>query len=400
MYREMGHVGGTLFTSGALLVGVDLLTFSGDYTARGWVVAVMVAALAAGLFYFWSAERLPLPVWAFAVGTSVGAVLVTVLVVAGGPARTATFGVLYVFVSTYGFYYYGPAISWWLVGLNGIGFGFALAYHDVPGATSQWCMIVGTAAIAGGLSGSLSQRVRDLLAAEQATVEQLHERDGWKTTFLQAVAHDLRSPLVAVIGLVRTVHDHPDALTQEQQQTLLARATASGERLEQLIDDLLDVERIAAGVVTPDRRPTRLDDLVTDTLDGLELGDRQVELDLAPVVAAVEPAKIERVVTNLVHNAVRHTDEDTTVWVRVREVGPDAVVTVEDNGRGVAEQARSDLFEAFRRDGTSIGRSVGLGLHLVRRFTELHGGEVAVDDRPGGGARFTVRLPMAADDPD
>ena len=83
MHREMGYVGGTLFTSGALLVGVDLLTFPGDYTARGWVVAVMVAALGAGLFYLWTAEHLPLPVWGFAIGTSLGAVLVTVLVLAG-----------------------------------------------------------------------------------------------------------------------------------------------------------------------------------------------------------------------------------------------------------------------------------------------------------------------------
>ena len=398
MHREMGYVGGALFSSGAALVGVDLLTSTSQDGARGWIIAVMVAAFAAGLFYFWVADHLPLPVWGFAVGTSLGAVMVTVLVLAGGPQRTATFGVLYVFVSTYGFYYYGPALSWWLVALNGIGFAGALAYHDVPGAVSQWFMIVGTASIAGGLTGSLSQRVRDLLVAEQDRIEQLNERDGWKTTFLQAVAHDLRSPLVSVIGLVRTVRDHDERLPVEQRATLLDRAIGSGERLEQLIEDLLDIERIAAGVVTADRAPTRLDQLVADTVTRLEIEDRRVELDLHPVTAALEASKIERVVTNLVHNAVRHTDADTTVWVRVAAVDEDAVVVVEDDGPGVADDVRGDLFEAFRRDGTSIGRSVGLGLHLVRRFTELHGGDVAVDDRPGGGARFTVRLPLTAPD--
>lgn len=394
LHREMGYVGGALFCSGALLILIDLLTPPHDYSARGWVVAVMLGAFAAGVFYFWSGDHLPMPIWGYAIGTSVGAVMVTILVLAGGPQRTALFGVLYVFVSTYGFYYYGPAISWWLVGLNGIGFAVALAVHEVPGAISQWAMIVGTSAIAGGLLGSLSQRVRLLLRTEQATVQALSELDAWKTTFLRAVAHDLRSPLAAMLGLVQTVRDRDDALPAEQRRHLLDRAVAGGQRLERLLGDLLDVQRIEAGVVSADLERVELDELVRASVAAAELGERVVELDLAPVVAVVEPDKVDRIVTNLVRNAVHHTQAGVAIRVRLRAEDDNAVLVVEDEGRGIHDAVREDLFEAFRREGQGRGDGVGLGLHLVRRFTELHGGEVAATDRPGGGARFVVLLPL------
>ena len=394
LHREMGYVGGTLFCSGALLVLVDLLTPPGGYAARGWVVAVTASALAAGMFYLWSAEHLPMPIWGYAIGTSGGAVMVTVLVLAGGPQRTALFGVLYVLVSTYGFYYYGPAISWWLVGLNGVGFAVALAVHDVPGAIAQWVMIVGTSAIAGGLLGSLSQRVRHLLHVEQATVQSLSELDEWKTTFMRAVAHDLRSPLATMLGFVQTARDRADDLTPEQRRHMLDRAVAGGERLERLLTDLLDVQRIEAGVVSADLERVRLDELVRASVAAADLGERAVELDLHVVVAVVEADKVDRIVTNLVRNAVHHTSAGVAVRVRLRAEDGHAVLVVEDEGSGIHDAVRDDLFEAFRREGQGRADGVGLGLHLVRRFTELHGGEVAATDRPGGGARFVVLLPL------
>lgn len=394
LHREMGYVGGTLFCSGALLVLVDLATPPGGYAAQGWVVAVMVSALLAGLFYLWSADHLPMPIWGYAMGTSAGAVMVTVLVLAGGPQRTALFGVLYVLVSTYGFYYYGPAISWWLVGLNGVGFAVALTVHDVPGAIAQWVMIVGTSAIAGGLLGSLSQRVRHLLQAEQATVQALSELDEWKTTFLRAVAHDLRSPLATMLGFVETARDRGEGLGPEQRRHLLDRALAGGERLERLLGDLLDVQRIEAGAVSAALERVRLDGIVRASVAAAELGDRTVELDLDQVVAVVEPDKVDRIVTNLVRNAVHHTQDGVAVRVRLRAEDDHAVLVVEDEGRGINDAVRDDLFEAFRREGQGSSDGVGLGLHLVRRFTELHGGEVAATDRPGGGARFVVLLPL------
>lgn len=395
LHREMGYVGGTLFLSGAALVLVDLLVPPHDYVARGGVVAVAVAAALAGLFYLWSAEHLPMPVWGYAIGTSAGAVMVTVLVLAGGSQRTATFGVLYVFVSTYGFYYYGNAIAWGLVALNGIGFAAALGVHDVDGAAAQWVMIVGTAAVAGGLTGSLSQRVRSLLAAEQENVRSLNELDAWKTTFLRTVAHDLRSPLSSMQGLLLTLQEHGSAIGPEQRDQLLDQSIAASERLDALLRDLLDMQRIEAGVLEPELAPTRLDELVRDSLAAIDLHGREVTLELEPVTAVVEASKVDRIVTNLVRNAVTHTAADVSVWVRLHGTEHHAVLVVEDDGAGLDDQAAADLFEAFRRHGQGDGDGVGLGLHLVRRFTQLHGGDVEATDRPGGGARFVVRLPIA-----
>lgn len=395
LHREMGYVGGTLFLSGAALVLVDLLAPPHVYVARSGVVVVAVAAALAGLFYLWSAEHLPMPIWGYAVGTAAGAVMVTVLVLAGGAQRTAMFGVLYVLVSTYGFYYYSNAIAWGLVALNGLGFAIALGVHDVEGAVAQWVMIVGTASVAGGLTGSLSQRVRSLLAAEQENVRSLHELDAWKTTFLRTVAHDLRSPLSSMQGLLVTLQQHGDAMDDGERAMLLDRSIAAGERLDALLRDLLDMQRIEAGAVEPDAAPVRLDDLVRDSLAATDLEGRDIHLDLEPVTAVVEASKVDRIIANLVRNAVSHTTADTSVWVRLHHRGPFAVLVVEDDGAGLDEQATGDLFEAFRRHGEGDGHGVGLGLHLVRRFTELHGGDVMATERPGGGARFVVRLPIA-----
>lgn len=394
LHREMGYVGGTLFLSGAALVLVDLLVPPYDYVSRGGVVVVAVAAALAGLFYLWSAEHLPLPLWGYAIGTTAGAVMVTVLVLAGGSQRTATFGVLYVFVSTYGFYYYRNAIAWGLVALNGIGFAVGLGVHDVEGAAAQWVMIVGTSAVAGALTGSLSQRVRSLLQVEQENVRSLHELDAWKTTFLRAVAHDLRSPLSSMQGMLRTLQQHGDSLDRDQRAQFLDRSIRAGERLDLLLRDLLDMQRIEAGALQPDQAPTRLDELVRDSLAAIDLRGRDVTLELEPVTAVVEASKVDRIVTNLVHNAVTHTAPDVAVWVRLHRRGEHAVLVVEDDGSGLDEQAIEGLFEAFGRHGEGDGHGVGLGLHLVRRFTELHGGDVAATERPGGGARFVVRLPI------
>lgn len=397
LHREMGYVGGTLFLTGAVLVLVDLLFPPHDYVSRGGVVVVAVAATLAGLFYLWSADHLPMPIWGYAIGTAAGAVMVTVLVLSGGQSRTATFGVLYVFVSTYGFYYYGNAIAWGLVALNGIGFAVALVVHDVEGAVAQWVMVVGTSAMAGGLLGSLSQRVRSLLRAEQENVRRLNQADAWKTTFMRAVAHDLRSPLSSMQGLLMTLREHGDALSPQQQADLLDRSVEASERLDRLLGDLLDMQRIEAGALEPDLAPARLDELVRESLGTIDLGGRDVHLELEPVTAAVEAPKVDRIVTNLVRNAISHTPADVTVWIRLRHREDMAELVVEDDGPGLDDQVPPDLFEAFTRHGDGDGRGVGLGLHLVRRFTELHAGEVTASDRPGGGARFVVRLPVRAD---
>jgi signal transduction histidine kinase len=120
-----------------------------------------------------------------------------------------------------------------------------------------------------------------------------------------------------------------------------------------------------------------------------------------PVVAWVDAAKVERVVENLLANADRHTTPDTPVWIKVARQGEAVLLAVEDAGGGVPRELRATLFEPFRQGPGAAAHApgVGIGLSLVARFAELHGGRAWVQDRPGGGASFQVLLPDSADQP-
>jgi signal transduction histidine kinase len=120
-----------------------------------------------------------------------------------------------------------------------------------------------------------------------------------------------------------------------------------------------------------------------------------VEIDAGPVLALVEAPKIERVVENLVANAVKHTPAGVRVWVRLTDLGDEVLIEVEDDGPGVPMPLRSEIFQAFRQgEGQDVASpGTGIGLALVAGFTRLHGGRVEVTDRPGGGASFRVFLP-------
>ncbi|HEX8931449.1 MAG TPA: ATP-binding protein, partial [Actinomycetota bacterium] len=166
--------------------------------------------------------------------------------------------------------------------------------------------------------------------------------------------------------------------------------------------NLLDLDRLARGALTLERRRVDLGELVGGIVKEAEaelLGERPVSLETSPVLVAVDPAKVERIVENLLANAARHTREDTPVWVRVEVRDEGGLVVVEDAGPGVPAEARQTIFEPFQQ-GPSITAHApgsGIGLALVAYFAGMHGGRAWVEDRPGGGASFRVLLPDAAE---
>jgi hypothetical protein len=128
------------------------------------------------------------------------------------------------------------------------------------------------------------------------------------------------------------------------------------------------------------------------------VSDERLDLSFERVEMPVDAAKVERIVENLVANTVRHTPEDSTIWVRVGPFEDGCIIVVEDDGPGVAEEMRDAVFEPFRQgaDAPQHSPGVGVGLTLVRRFAELHGGRAWVEERAGGGASFRVYLPRPA----
>ena len=240
------------------------------------------------------------------------------------------------------------------------------------------------------------ERERQALERERQAASELRALDEMKNTFLDAVSHELRTPLATVIGIALTLQRAGSSLTEEDTVDLVDRLVANAGKLDRLLADLLDLDRLTKGIVAPQRSPTDLAALVSRVAqEWRQRSGRQVEVVVEPVVAWVDSAKIERVVENLLANAARHTTPDTPVWVKVARRSEGVLLAVEDAGGGVPQELRAILFEPFRQGPGAAAHApgVGIGLSLVARFAELHGGRAWVQDRPGGGASFQVLLP-------
>ncbi len=231
---------------------------------------------------------------------------------------------------------------------------------------------------------------------EREAAQRLRALDDMKNTFLEAVSHDLRTPLTSILGSAVTLEHAGASISTEDGLDLVQRIAANARKLQRLLSDLLDLDRLQRGIISPQRRPTDVGGLVRQTVEGSDLlAGHPVEIDAPTVEASVDAAKVERIVENLLANAVRHTRPGTRIWVRVERADEGALLAVEDEGAGVPIDLREAIFEPFRQGEGPKSHSpgVGVGLSLVARFAELHGGRAWVDDRPGGGASFRVLLP-------
>lgn len=243
-----------------------------------------------------------------------------------------------------------------------------------------------------------SQRdeLRRLLSQEKQTVQRLEELGRMKDTFLTAVSHELRTPLTVLKAGAQTLDRHGDDLDPAMRTQLVDRIAVNAQRLDELLSSLLDLDRLTRGVVEPDRRPTDLRALVHRVLEEVS-PRRPVVAEIPDVEVRVDPAQVERIVENLVVNAMRHTPPGSAVEVHVDVHDDHVLLRVDDEGPGVADELKRSIFDPFHQ-GPSLhpeSPGTGVGLSLVERFAQLHGGRAWVQDRRGGGASFRVRLPYA-----
>jgi len=209
-------------------------------------------------------------------------------------------------------------------------------------------------------------------------------------------SHDLRTPLANMQAMLEALED---GLAEPADYLPALGDQVRGLTL--LVDDLFELARIDAGALTLELRASTLDDVVSSCLRGVtaEAAQRHISLDAdvdPAAVARFAPDKVERVLLNLLTNALRHTPSDGAVAVRV-EPDLDAVrVTVEDTGEGLGEEAERRMFDRFwRSDPARSQRGAGLGLAIARGLVEAHGGRIWAENRPGGGARVSFTLPAA-----
>lgn len=236
---------------------------------------------------------------------------------------------------------------------------------------------------------------RDELRAEARAVRAEKERTAIRTALLAAVSHDLRTPLAGIKASASALRSAQVTLDPEDEAALLAEIEEASDRLQSLIDNLLDLSRLDSGAVTPGLAPVALDDAVAQALRGVPAG--RVDLDLPPDLPLVlaDEGLLERALANLLENAVRYAPPDAPVSVSAAALGPRAVVRVADRGPGVPDEHKSDIFRAFQRLGDApAGQGVGLGLAVARGFVEACRGTLDAEDTPGGGLTLVLTLPV------
>jgi signal transduction histidine kinase len=247
----------------------------------------------------------------------------------------------------------------------------------------------------------LSEREAQLeraLSREQQSAERLRAADSMKDTFLRAVSHDLRNPLTAILGVALTLERTKLQLPREKAMELLGMLVEKARKLDRLLADLLDLNRLEQGILEPNRSHTDIGVMIRHLVDEVDhLEGRPVYVDVPVLVADIDGPKVERILENLLINTTRHTPAGTPVWVRGLVRGRDLELVVEDAGPGVPPELAGSIFEPFRQGPNAAKKSsgVGIGLSLVARFAQLHGGRAWVGERYGGGAAFHVLLPNA-----
>ncbi|GAA2375791.1 sensor histidine kinase KdpD [Nonomuraea africana] len=239
------------------------------------------------------------------------------------------------------------------------------------------------------------ERLRE--AAEQA--KPLAEADRMRTALLAAVSHDLRTPLASAKAAVESLSNTEIAWSAEDRAELLATAEESLVRLDRLVENLLDMSRLQAGVLGLVLQPVALEEIVPRAIDDLGPARDRIEGDVSvelPEIAA-DPALLERVLVNLMTNAVRHSPQEAKVLISASRHGDRVEIRVVDRGPGIPVEARERVFLPFQRLGDRDNHAgVGLGLALSRGLAEAMGGTLVPDETPGGGLTMTLSMPIPA----
>jgi two-component system sensor histidine kinase KdpD len=235
---------------------------------------------------------------------------------------------------------------------------------------------------------------RERLVRDALDAEALRRSDAVKTAVLRTVSHDLRTPLTAIRVAAEGLASPTLDLSVDDRASLLETIRSEATRLQRVVADLLDLSRLQAHAIRPYPDIWTLDELLAQALD--ELGDDRDRVSMAlpeetPPVR-VDDVQIERVLVNLLHNALKFSPHGTSVRIDVTQSGGEVIVRVADEGPGLAEQELERIFEPFHTSGDGERRGTGLGLAIARGLAEANGGRVWAE-RPERGARFALALP-------
>ncbi|MFI1471289.1 ATP-binding protein [Streptomyces wuyuanensis] len=241
---------------------------------------------------------------------------------------------------------------------------------------------------------------RQRLLDEAAKSRELAEANRIRTALLAAVSHDLRTPLAGIKASVTSLRSDGVDWSEEDRADLLEGIEDGADRLAALIGNLLDMSRLNTGTVVPLIRETDLDEVVPMALGGVPEDSVLLDIPETLPMVAVDRGLLERVVANIVENAVKYSPHGQPVIVSASALASRVELRVVDRGPGVPDEARNRIFEPFQRHGDAPrGAGVGLGLAVARGFTEAIGGTLTAEDTPGGGLTMVITLPVVGDGP-
>ena len=340
---------------------------------RGWVVFFSVMAVASG-------------VCALLRGVSTSDVHVPLIFV---------LAVLIISLLTDG-YFYGILAA--LASVITVNYAFTYPYAKLDFTIYGYPLTFLTMLAIGCVVSALTSRVK---AQERAFVES--EKEKVRANLLRAISHDLRTPLTSIGGALSTVLENDGSLSKEAETELLRDAQKDAEWLYRMVENLLSITRIGdAGIDRLNTQDELLEEVISEAVVNFRkrVPDIQITVSVPeePLFVPMDAILIEQVLMNLLDNAVTHGGPVTRISINARKSGPDALISLEDNGNGINAGLLDHLFDAVPPSSidrrSDDHRGMGIGLTVCRTIIQVHGGNIRAENLEDGGARFTFTLPL------
>jgi two-component system sensor histidine kinase KdpD len=237
------------------------------------------------------------------------------------------------------------------------------------------------------------------LVEQARQTELLEATEKLQTVLLNSISHDLRTPLVSITGALSSLEEAGPALDEEVRRSLIETAREEADRLNRLVGNLLDITRLEAGAMQLHREACDIQELIGSALEqiGTPLNNRQVKVDLSDKLPLVplDFVLFSRVLVNVIDNALKYSPPEKPIEIKARVGNQNLEITVADRGEGIPIEDLERIFDKFYRVQRPYNVSgTGLGLSISKGIVEAHGGSIRAENRRGGGAIFTVRLPL------
>lgn len=243
---------------------------------------------------------------------------------------------------------------------------------------------------------------RAYLSEENKRAQVQMKTEQLRSSLLSSVSHDLRTPLATITGAASSIMEAPDTLSIDACKERAAEIFHESVRLNRLVINLLEMTKLQAGALTVKREWCPVDEIVGAAVSCMDdkLESRKLDIEIADpaMVVPVDATLVQQILVNLLENAIKYSPVDSPLAISAKRVGENLLLSVSDRGPGIPIERRELIFEKFYRENPGDSFGAGLGLAICSGIVEAHGGEIWVEDNPGGGSIFCVSLPVESVD--